>query len=602
MKKLLSLFLVVIMTIGCFVSCQKFDNENKAPATNEELITERIETFLTAYNTGDMEEVLECLDAKTRNTLQAMMNLLGGVVGGMAGFDIDLSDLFSLGVSTTQGDFMKLEIKDINVTNNSRATATTVMNLTGAGTQTIYFEMVYEKDGWYIHDMTDRKPSGANGNQEDSSNTGDGATSEDSSNMGDSSDTGDSAGDNGNDTVVSSYAINACQPFVDGRAWIVYYEQNEKIYYYGFIDAQGNVLYSIICADNITVYNIGKGSAIVNLEDELVLIDETGEVKMRLKGQAEVKEYGEGFAWIYQNKSTITSLEHLYGVVNYNGEWIEPLQNLQEEGLYDKIEHIGNGFVGTKTWRDEPVYRIWNADKSVQIVLDGIFSDCSIDFTNGMAFVSCSIRQDTLSISVTTNEGKSDENTQTYQIEGANNCIIFADGRVVDIGAWAAKLDYDWAFYNGKVISREKVLLENGQYYQITDYTKETPTTIEFTAYPASQIENFVFNGEYGLAQIRGLDKEVYVTMIDMQGNELITPIKGMDLDEFVLAPNGYAYYKQDGLYYIVDKNGEVTQTDISWSVSFKGSGEIGMISIYSKGISYIKPNGESLFENLTVE
>ena len=45
------------------------------------------------------------------------------------------------------------------------------------------------------------------------------------------------------------------------------------------------------------------------------------------------------------------------------------------------------------------------------------------------------------------------------------------------------------------------------KYYKITDYTKVTPITVEFTAYPASQIEGFVFIGEYGLVQIQGLDR-----------------------------------------------------------------------------------------------
>lgn len=174
MKKFLSILLALVMMLTCFVSCKNNGEENKTtPPTNEELITERIETFLTAYNDGDMEVVLECLDAKTRNAFQAMLNILGGLAGNAAGFNIDLSDLFSLGVSTTSGDFMQLEVTDITVIDSANATATTKMFLTGAGTQIIYFEMVYEHNGWYIHDMTDRKPADLDNNQGDSSNTGD---------------------------------------------------------------------------------------------------------------------------------------------------------------------------------------------------------------------------------------------------------------------------------------------------------------------------------------------------------------------------------------------------------------------------------------------
>ncbi len=172
MKRIISLFLIILMALSCFASCQIYNGRKDSPATNEELITARIETFLTAYNAGDMDAVLECLDAKNRNALKAMLNILGGLAGSVAGFGIDLSDLFSLGISTTSGDFMKLEITDITVIDSANATATTKMFLTGSGTQSICFEMVYENSDWYIHDMTDRKPADLNNNQDDSSNTG----------------------------------------------------------------------------------------------------------------------------------------------------------------------------------------------------------------------------------------------------------------------------------------------------------------------------------------------------------------------------------------------------------------------------------------------
>lgn len=168
MKRFLVIFLVSIMALWCFASCKKYDEP-----INEELITERIEVFLTAYNIEDMEVVLECLDSKTRNDFQVMLNLVGGLTGGSTGIDIDLSDLFSLGVSTESGSVTKLEITDITVRDSANATATTMMDFVGAEEQTIYFEMVYENDGWYIHDMTDQKPAHLDNNQGDSSNTGD---------------------------------------------------------------------------------------------------------------------------------------------------------------------------------------------------------------------------------------------------------------------------------------------------------------------------------------------------------------------------------------------------------------------------------------------
>ena len=553
------------------------------------MITERIETFLTAYNDGDMEVVLECLDAKTRNAFQAMLNILGGLAGSGAGFNIDLSDLFSLGVSTTSGDFMQLEVTDITVIDNANATATTTMDLTGAGTQTIYFVMIYENDGWYIHDMTDRKPADSDNSQGNNTNTDD------------SSNTSDSTNNSENDTVVSDYEISTCEPFVDGRAWVKYYEQNKnqyaKTYYFGFIDQQGNVLYSLP-ANDAKIFNIGKGSAIVISENGLVLIDKNGEVKMKLDGHAELKHYGDGYAWIYQNKSTITSLEHLYGIVDYQGKWTKPLENLQKEGLYDDMKYVGDGFVGT-TWRNGIEYPIYSSNNNLEILITGVFSNWHIEFSNGMAYIpsSCHARhsaavQNGISIAIT----KRDENGSSYTETYSNikeNCIIYADGSVVNTGGY-----YGAEFNDGKIVTNEN----GGEYYQITDYTQATPHTFEFTAYPISQIERFVFNGDYGLVQIRGLDTEVYVTMIDMQGNELISPIKGRSLDNTILAPNGYIYYKENNVYHIVDKNNNVIDTDINWFVSFDGNSEVGRICDYFNGISYIKLNGEDLFDTLVVK
>ncbi len=166
--KVFSLLMVISLLLTFFAACKTDDSntpttDDTVTPTNEELIEERIKTFLTAYNSGDMDAVLECLDAKTRNAFQAMLNLLGGIAGSYAGFDIDLSDLFSLGVNTTSGDFMGLEITSIEVINEKTAVATTNMKLSGTS-MTIYFDMVYENDGWYIRDMTDQKTGSSNNN------------------------------------------------------------------------------------------------------------------------------------------------------------------------------------------------------------------------------------------------------------------------------------------------------------------------------------------------------------------------------------------------------------------------------------------------------
>ncbi|MBQ8567194.1 MAG: InlB B-repeat-containing protein [Clostridia bacterium] len=152
--KKISLLLILVLLIATtmLISCGE---ERK---NNNELIEERINLFLTSYNDGDMDAVMSCLDAKSRNALQAIMNIFGDITG----FEIDLSDLFSLGIATSSGDFMKLDIININIKDSKNAVVTTKMDLGYTKGTIVYFIMVYENEGWYISDMTDKKSDNTN--------------------------------------------------------------------------------------------------------------------------------------------------------------------------------------------------------------------------------------------------------------------------------------------------------------------------------------------------------------------------------------------------------------------------------------------------------
>jgi len=125
--------------------------------TDEELIRERVDTFLTAYNDGDMEEVLNCLDAKTKNTFNALLNVMGGLAGGLTGFNFDLRDLFSLGVAVMDGYSLRFDISGVEI-NGSKAVATATMNTSPTELSTVYISLIYENDAWYIQDISDNKP------------------------------------------------------------------------------------------------------------------------------------------------------------------------------------------------------------------------------------------------------------------------------------------------------------------------------------------------------------------------------------------------------------------------------------------------------------
>lgn len=149
MRKVVAILIAVILPITLFISCGK--------KSDEELIEARINHFVTAYNTGDMDEVINCMDALSRNTLKGILGLSSSILGGLGGFDLNLSDLFGVSVGLLGGDLMKVEIQEITLTDETHATVTVTMNLdfgyTEEASGAAYFSMVKEEDDWFIHDF-----------------------------------------------------------------------------------------------------------------------------------------------------------------------------------------------------------------------------------------------------------------------------------------------------------------------------------------------------------------------------------------------------------------------------------------------------------------
>lgn len=128
--------------------------------SDEQLIRERIQDFTEAYNSGDFEEVLESMDAKTRNTYQAAASLGGSLLSGWTGINLEYGDLFALGVGTAGSDaLITFQIENIDIA-DGEATAETQMNYELGAYQTavsatVVIELVEEKGGWYIRDIHD---------------------------------------------------------------------------------------------------------------------------------------------------------------------------------------------------------------------------------------------------------------------------------------------------------------------------------------------------------------------------------------------------------------------------------------------------------------
>lgn len=128
--------------------------------TDEELIADKVNDFIFAYNNGDMEGAIECFDTKSKKTINATMNIGESIFSGIVGFDISLDDLFSIGMGFMADDPLSMGIKDIEITSDS--TATVVLDVifsdenleVDESAEDVVLYMVKEKGNWYI-DMKD---------------------------------------------------------------------------------------------------------------------------------------------------------------------------------------------------------------------------------------------------------------------------------------------------------------------------------------------------------------------------------------------------------------------------------------------------------------
>ena len=565
-KRVISLFLAVIFIIAFAVGC----SEKK---TDEELIEERIETFVEAYNTGDFDGVLESLDAKTRNTVKALFSVSGGIIGGLSGFSFELSDLFSLGVALYDGEFLQVEISQIELTSDTTAVAAGKMLMQGIP-EDIYFYMLKEDEDWFIQDMTDELVivKGDNGGSDNNSNNGDNNSNggDNNSNGGDNNNSDDS-GNNSDDGALSTY-INLRHEFTDGRAWITYTKTNDSyVQYKGFIDENGNVLYRILNNSYTTVYNIGNGCGLTKNGDEWTFINADGETKVLTNAFDEVKVYGGGYVFVYKYESSISSVKHLYGMLDGDGNWIMPLFE-SESNLWDDLTYIGGGVFADCYYANCDLYNA--RDGGIVAHIEGGFD---VDFDNGIAYVtpdsSCNLNSD---------------------------AILWEDGVTVSSPFYVdVTSEFSWGYMTSagyKWYGDGKIVLNDGEYIEIMNYWANTG--VQFTEYPSSMVRKVEWSGGYGAVTLYGADGNYYFTVIDSSANQLFEPIKMDNSYELVhLCADGGVFFKSGGYLYRADKDGNTSKLNYK-TIRFNGT--IGIAQTASLDYCYVNEKGEKLFTSLT--
>ncbi len=155
MRRVVALLLVVSSCL-VFAGCS-FIPEFKKPKTDKELIEERIETFVEAYNDGDVEKAMESMTPKIRNAFESIFGILNLFV------QVDVSEIFkqmfSIGVAVTEGDYIDVEIVSVSIDDDTAVVETVFKMKNGmlgeTQTEITYFIMAKKDDGWFIDNITD---------------------------------------------------------------------------------------------------------------------------------------------------------------------------------------------------------------------------------------------------------------------------------------------------------------------------------------------------------------------------------------------------------------------------------------------------------------
>ena len=146
--RIIAVFLMLLLLFG-LAGCQTKSDEAK--------IRDRIDKFVTSYNSGDMNGVFDSCSAKTRNTLKTQYDLLESLGGALLGDQLKLSDLFTLGVGLSDGDVLAVDINSVTVTGSTAVAKGTMhyQDIQSSKDSPVIFDMVKEGNDWFVKNMHD---------------------------------------------------------------------------------------------------------------------------------------------------------------------------------------------------------------------------------------------------------------------------------------------------------------------------------------------------------------------------------------------------------------------------------------------------------------
>lgn len=148
MKRVVAVALVAALLLS---SCSFFKSD-------EQKMEDKIEKFITSYNSGDVDGMIDTLDSQSRHVAEASLSIADSLLGSLTGIGISVKDVFSLCINFSD-DFDTLKILSFDDFQIEADAATVYVTVEGsqAGEESIQqavFKMVKESRDWYINDFS----------------------------------------------------------------------------------------------------------------------------------------------------------------------------------------------------------------------------------------------------------------------------------------------------------------------------------------------------------------------------------------------------------------------------------------------------------------
>lgn len=388
--------------------------------------------------------------------------------------------------------------------------------------------------------------------------------------------------------------VTQAYDFYDGFAWTVYTKDGKE--YCGLVDTTGKIIYSEIYSEQ-KFHRMSGSLTYLESDDAYTLINSNGDVVMSSSNGYfdEVLAVGDSLALVYKYNGGVTTSEYLYGVVDSDGNWVQPLTDWGKEfyAINSYFSYIGDGmFAATKEAFPGSNVTIYNSTLNTFIYLEGINNEynrklvildqyndnhCQFYFYNNIAFFKVVSSGGTLSIN----------NADLFSI--SKNFALNADGTYVELSEFICD-------------SEGKLLRETDGHMEIFDYINNTTVILSDSNYSTSRYPSIYYAGRKGLLILDGADGNRYFTLIDDNAKELFNPI--IYCGSFSSLDINYSYGKivactEKGIYNTYDENGTVLAEGLAYKRINAFYDDIAVAVDEDDNFCYINSRGEKVLTSL---